>query len=155
MKARYIAVYKLHGANKLSEDANEFRLAALTSPALSAMLTADPESYFLHIDRWAALASQLFKGLFDPQQQGGSSTRCKPRAGNRPRKEEAIMRAGPSRQRDLFEEDQAAAEVPTGVRATLIGLIEELLVEAITDGSVEPRVDGNAVREAGHEQDHA
>jgi hypothetical protein len=70
MKARYIAVYKLHGANKLAEDAKEFRLAALTSPALSALLTADPESYFLHIDRWAALASQLFKGLFDPQKQG-------------------------------------------------------------------------------------
>jgi hypothetical protein len=65
------------------------------------------------------------------------------------------MRAGPSRQRDLFEEDQAAAEVPTTVRATLIGLIEELLVEATGDGSVEPRVDDNAAREAGHEQDHA
>jgi hypothetical protein len=29
MKASYIAVYKLHGENKLSEDANKLRLAAL------------------------------------------------------------------------------------------------------------------------------
>ena len=65
------------------------------------------------------------------------------------------MRAGPSRQRDLFEEDQPAAEVPTTVRVTLIRLIEELLVEAVVDGSVEPRADGSAAREAGHEQDHA
>lgn len=65
------------------------------------------------------------------------------------------MRAEPSRQRDLFEEDQPAAEVPTTVRATLIRLIEELLVEAVADGSVELRADGNAAREAGHEQDHA
>ena len=65
------------------------------------------------------------------------------------------MRAGPSRQRDLFEEDQPAAEVPTTVRVTLIRLIEALLVEAVADGSVEPRADGNAAREAWHEQDHA
>ncbi len=65
------------------------------------------------------------------------------------------MRAGPSRQRDLFEEDRPAAEVPTTVRVTLIRLIEELLVEAIVDVSVEPKADGNAAREARHEQDHA
>jgi hypothetical protein len=65
------------------------------------------------------------------------------------------MRAGPSRQRDLFEEEQAAAEVPATVRVTLIRLTEELPVEAIGDGSVEPRADGNGAREAGHEQDHA
>jgi hypothetical protein len=64
------------------------------------------------------------------------------------------MRAGPSRQRDLFEEDRPAAEVSTAVRVTLIRLIEELLVEAMVDGSVEPRDVGNAAREAGHEQDH-
>jgi hypothetical protein len=75
--------------------------------------------------------------------------------GNRPHKEEAIMRARPNRQRDLFEEDRPAAEAPTTVRVTLIRLIEELLVEATGDGSVEPRADGNAAREAGHEQDHA
>jgi hypothetical protein len=55
----------------------------------------------------------------------------------------------------LFEEDRPAAEVPTTVRVTLIRLIEALLVEAVADGSVEPRADGNAAREAGHEQDHA
>jgi hypothetical protein len=65
------------------------------------------------------------------------------------------MGAGPSRQRDLFEEDRPAAEVPTTVRVTLIRLIEELLVEAVVDGSVAPRADGNAAREAGDEQDHA
>jgi hypothetical protein len=65
------------------------------------------------------------------------------------------MLAGPSRQRDLFEEDQPAAEVPTTARMTLIRLIEELLVEAIVDGSVEPRADGKAAREARHEQDRA
>jgi hypothetical protein len=42
----------------------------------------------------------------------------------------------------LFEEDQPAAEVPTAVRVTLIRLIEALLVEAVVDGSVEPRADG-------------
>ena len=65
------------------------------------------------------------------------------------------MRAGPSRQRDLYEEDRPAAEVPTTVRVTLIRLIEELLVEAIVDASVEPKADGNAAREARHEQYHA
>jgi hypothetical protein len=47
------------------------------------------------------------------------------------------MRAEASRQRDLFEKDQPAAEVPTTARVTLVRLIEELLVEAIVDGSVE------------------
>jgi hypothetical protein len=65
------------------------------------------------------------------------------------------MRAGPSRQRNLFEEHRPAAEVPTTVRMTLIRLIEELLVEAVVDGSIEPRADGSAAGEAGHEQDHA
>ena len=44
---------------------------------------------------------------------------------------------------------------PDQPEATLIRLIEELLVEAIGDGSVKARADGNAAREARHEQDHA
>jgi hypothetical protein len=65
-----------------------------------------------------------------------------------------MMRARSSRQRDLFEEDQPAMEVPTTVRVTIIRLIEVLLVEAIVEGNVESRGDGNAAREARHEQDH-
>jgi hypothetical protein len=43
------------------------------------------------------------------------------------------MRARPRRQRDLFEEEQPTAQVPTTLKATLVRRISELLVEAIGD----------------------
>ena len=69
MKVRYIAVYKLHGANKLPDGANKVELLALKSPALTALLAAEPEPYFLHIDKSAALATQVLKGIFAPDKQ--------------------------------------------------------------------------------------
>ncbi len=61
----------------------------------------------------------------------------------------------PSRQRDLFEEEQPTAQVPTTLTATLVRRIGELLVEAIGDGSVKARIGDNTASGAGHEQDHA
>jgi hypothetical protein len=54
------------------------------------------------------------------------------------------MRAGPSRQRDLFEEDQPAAEVPTSVRVTLTrrGVRGVKLVISATSASARPRLAG-------------
>ena len=64
------------------------------------------------------------------------------------------MRSRPRRQRDLFEEEQATAQVPATLKATLVRRVGELLVEAIGDGSVKARTGDNAANEAGHEQDH-
>jgi hypothetical protein len=69
MKLRYTAIYKLRGA-RLEDEAKVAALVALKKPALSALLTADPEPHFMHIDRSAALAAQLFKGLFAPDKPG-------------------------------------------------------------------------------------
>jgi hypothetical protein len=54
----------------------------------------------------------------------------------------------------LFEEEQATAQVPATLKATLVRRVGELLVEAIGNGSVKARTGGNAANEAGHEQDH-
>jgi hypothetical protein len=55
MKLRYTAIYKLRGANRLEDEAKVAALVALRKPRLSALLTADPEPHFMHIDRSAAL----------------------------------------------------------------------------------------------------
>jgi hypothetical protein len=70
MKVRYIAIYKLHGANRLSEETESVELLALPKPALTATLTTNPEPYFLHVDQSAALGAQLLKGLFAPDKAG-------------------------------------------------------------------------------------
>lgn len=70
MKVRYIAIYKLRGANKLPEEVGCANLFASQSPAVIAMLTTIPELHFLHIDKSAALGAQLLKGLFAPDQEG-------------------------------------------------------------------------------------
>jgi hypothetical protein len=84
-----------------------------------------------------------------------SSTRCKPSAGNRPRKQEAIMRAKPNGQRDLFEEQKASTRVPTTLKATLVNRIGALLVEAIGNTSVKARPYESTASGTGHEQDHS
>jgi hypothetical protein len=60
MKLGYTAIYKLHGVARLQDEAKVAALVVLKKPRLSALLTTDPESQFLHIDRSAALAA-LFK----------------------------------------------------------------------------------------------
>ena len=51
MMARYIAVWKLHGANKVVAETPSLELASLSIPQMIAMITSDPEPHFLHIDR--------------------------------------------------------------------------------------------------------
>ena len=63
MKARYIAIYKLRGANELPEEAAA-NLCVLRRPAVTALLTTIPEPHFLHIDKSGALAALLLKGGF-------------------------------------------------------------------------------------------
>lgn len=70
MKAQYVAVWKLHGASKLASNASSVELARLSSPALVASVTAEPEPLFLHIDRSAAILTQFLKGVFAPDKDG-------------------------------------------------------------------------------------
>lgn len=67
MQARYIAVWKLRGANKLATEEPSLTLASLADPQVTATITANPEPHFFHIDKAAALATQLLKGLFAPE----------------------------------------------------------------------------------------
>jgi hypothetical protein len=70
VKARYIAIYKIHGANKLPDDSERASLLALQSPALTATLTTNPEPDLLHVDKSAALGAQVLKGVFAPDKEG-------------------------------------------------------------------------------------
>jgi hypothetical protein len=58
MKARYISVYKIYGANNLPEEAESVTLLDLRNPSATAILTKNPESHFIHIDVSAALGIQ-------------------------------------------------------------------------------------------------
>lgn len=71
MKARYVAVWKLHDANTWAANISNLELARLRNPTLVAIVTADPEPFFLHIDQSAVIGSRLWKGLigvFAPDQ---------------------------------------------------------------------------------------
>ncbi len=70
VKVRYIAIYKVRGANALPDDAETADILTLQNPALAATLTTNPEPHFLHIDKSAALATQLLKGIFAPDKEG-------------------------------------------------------------------------------------
>lgn len=70
MQARYIGVWKLHGANKLVDGSSDAEFATLENPEIKATITAEPEPYFFHIDRSAALGVQLLKSLFAPDKAG-------------------------------------------------------------------------------------
>ena len=59
------------------------------------------------------------------------------------------------RQRDLFEEDRKAPDIPAAQRSVLVRLIEGLLVEALAGGRGESNLATPQTREAAHEQDHA
>jgi hypothetical protein len=58
---------QVHGANKLPDGAQGEAFLALKSPSIAATLTINPEQYFLHINKSAALANQLLKGIFAPK----------------------------------------------------------------------------------------
>ena len=65
------------------------------------------------------------------------------------------MRPERGRQKDLFEQDREIRGIPVAARPEILRLIEDLLAEAIDDGSAEAQSQDQATREAGHEQDHA
>lgn len=69
MEVRYVAVFKLRGANGLSGD-DPLSLFEAENPNITASLTADPEPYFEHIDRSRALGLQLLSGLFGDKKEG-------------------------------------------------------------------------------------
>jgi hypothetical protein len=58
---------QVHGANKLPDGAQSEAFLALRGPSIAATLTINPEHYFLHINKSAALANQLLKGIFLPE----------------------------------------------------------------------------------------
>ena len=64
------------------------------------------------------------------------------------------MRLRLNRQRDLFEADHKAADIPTSQKTILVGLIERLLVEALADDDAAHSAN-DKTKEAAHEQDHA
>lgn len=70
MKVRYVAVYKVHGANTLPDGAASADILTLRNPALTVMLTTNPEPHFAHIDKSAALGAQLFSGFLAPDKEG-------------------------------------------------------------------------------------
>ena len=70
MKAKYVAVWKLHGANKLASDARSLEFARLTNPTLIASVTTKLEPLLLHIDRSTAIGTLLLKSLFAPDKDG-------------------------------------------------------------------------------------
>jgi hypothetical protein len=73
MKARYQAIYKIHGVNGLSNGAKHENLVEMSDPTLTATLTTEPERYFLDIDRENGVRAQLLKGLFAPDTLGTGS----------------------------------------------------------------------------------
>jgi hypothetical protein len=62
MNARYLAIWKLIGANTLVAGGN-LELVRLNEPRLVATVTADPEPFFPHIDQSVAIANRIWKGL--------------------------------------------------------------------------------------------
>jgi hypothetical protein len=70
VKVEYTAIFKLVGASKLPEGAECTSLLTLQSPVLAAVLTMNPDPYFLHIDKSRALGTQVLKGLFAPDKGG-------------------------------------------------------------------------------------
>ena len=58
-------------------------------------------------------------------------------------------------QRNLFEKEPTAPDVPAAQRSVLVRLIERLLVEALANDGGEARVATPETQEAAHEQDHA
>ena len=65
------------------------------------------------------------------------------------------MRLRLNRQRDLFEADHKAADIPTSQKTILVGLIERLLMEALADDDSQAHAASDKSREAAHEQDNA
>ncbi|MFI0460019.1 MAG: hypothetical protein ACH254_20735 [Candidatus Thiodiazotropha endolucinida] len=74
MEVKYVAVYKLRGANGLSGD-DPLGLCEDENPNITATLTANSEPYFEHIDRSHALVSLLFRGLFGDSKEGSPEER--------------------------------------------------------------------------------
>ena len=75
MKVRHIAIYKIHGVNRLITKSDSVVFLTLKLPTLSATLTSNPEQGFLHVDRSAALLNQLFTGIFAPDKKGALEER--------------------------------------------------------------------------------
>jgi hypothetical protein len=70
MIVKYVAVYSMRGVNKLPDGETSVALLRLREPTLSATLTSEAERYFLHVDKSAAIGSQLLRGLFTPDTVG-------------------------------------------------------------------------------------
>jgi len=62
MRARYIALYRLPGIDKLPPGVSCCQLAAFRQPRLSATLVSDPAPYFEHIDNLSGLLMTLGRG---------------------------------------------------------------------------------------------
>jgi hypothetical protein len=75
MRAQYIAIWKLLGANTLQSETGSLELARLNNPTFVATLVADPEPFFQHIDQSAAIGSQLLSGILGFGRTGTSEER--------------------------------------------------------------------------------
>ena len=65
------------------------------------------------------------------------------------------MRSRLNRQRDLFEAERKAWDIPSTQKTLLVSLIERLLVEALVDQGPKIGAFSETTTEADHEQDLA
>ena len=70
MQVRYVAIWKLRGANTIESRAVSHTLAEISDPKIAARMTIDPDPHFLHIDRFAAIATGLLSGMFARGSEG-------------------------------------------------------------------------------------
>lgn len=64
MEARYVAIYKLLGLSKLLGKAEIQDFVALPDINATVKLTINPDPFFFHMDRAAALITMLMRGVF-------------------------------------------------------------------------------------------
>lgn len=82
-------------------------LLCVENPLLTATLTTNPEPDFLHIDKSAALAAQLLKGIFAPDKEGTLQERLGAEL------EEVRARREKRTRKGLFLIFECEAEIPT------------------------------------------
>jgi hypothetical protein len=75
LQAKYVAIWKLSGANELAIETPRAVLSSILEPLATATLTKDPTPDFFHIDRTNALATLLLRGLFLPETEGSPEER--------------------------------------------------------------------------------
>jgi hypothetical protein len=75
LQAKYVAIWKLSGANRLATETPRAVLSSLQEPLATATVAKDPTPDFVHIDRASAIATLLLTGLFLPETESSPKER--------------------------------------------------------------------------------